>query len=88
MIPRPLWTACDFVLQFNFTILHIPWKMNAAAEFLSRLERDPNEKIILKIREDIATKPIEVNIESTGTAQEEPVFSDTKDQQKTTLKMS
>ena len=56
MIPPPLWNACDFVRQFNFTIAHIPAKMNIAADFLSRLEMDPNEKIILKIREDIPTK--------------------------------
>ena len=60
--------------------------MNTAADFLFRLEMDPNEKIILKIREDIPTKPIEVNIESTGIAQEEPVSFDTKDLQDTTEK--
>ena len=65
---------------------HIPGKMNTAADFLSRLEMDPNEKILLKIREDIPTKPIEVNIESTGIAQEEPVFSEPTDQQETTKK--
>ena len=86
MIPPPLWNACDFVLQFNFTIAHIPGKMNTAADFLSRLELDPNEKIILKSREDIPTKPIEVNIESTGIVQEEQVFLDTTDQQETTEK--
>ena len=47
---------------------------------------DPNEKKILKIREDIPTKPIEVNIESTGIAHEEPAFVDTTDQQETTEK--
>ena len=86
MIPPPLWNACDFVLQFNFTIAHIPGKINTAADFLSRLQMDPNEKRILKIREDIPTKPIEVNIESTGIAQEEQVFLDTTDQQETTEK--
>ena len=86
MIPPPLWNACDFVLQFNFTIAHIPGKMNTAADFLSRLEMDPKEKIILKIREDFPTKPIEVNIESTGIAQEEQVFYDPTDQQKTAEK--
>ena len=87
MIPPPLWNACNFVLKFNFTIAHIPGKMNTAADyFLSRLEMDPNEKIILKIREDIPTKPIEVNIESTGIAQEEPVFFEPTDQQETTEK--
>ena len=60
MIPPPLRNACDFVLQFNFTIAHNPGKMNTAADFLSRLEMDPIEKIILKIREDIPTKPIEL----------------------------
>ena len=34
MIPPPLWNACDFVLQFNFTIAHIPGKMNTLADFL------------------------------------------------------
>ena len=86
MIPPPFWNACDFVLQFNFTIAHIPVKMNTAADFSSRLERDPNRKILLKITKDIPTKPIEVNIESTGTAQEEPVFFDPTDQQETTEK--
>ena len=86
MIPPPLWNACDFVLQFNFTIAPIPGKMNTAADFLSRLEMDPNEKIMLKIREDIPTKPIEVNIKSTRIAQEEQVFHDPTDQQETTEK--
>ena len=86
MIPPPLWNACDFVLQFNFTTAHNPGKMNTAADFLSRLEMDPNEKIILKIRGDIPTQPIEVNIESTGIAQEETLFFDPTDQQETTEK--
>ena len=83
MIPPPLWNACDFVLQFNFTIAHTPGKMNTAADFLSRLEIDPNEKVVLKIREDIPTKPIEVNIEPKGIAHEETVFFDPTDQQET-----
>ena len=86
MIPPPLWSACDFVLQFNFTIAHIPGKMNTAADFLSRLEMDPNEKVFSKNREDIPTQLIEVNIESTGIAQEETVFVDPTDQQETTEK--
>ena len=44
---------------------------------------DPTEKILLKIREDIPSETIEVNIESTGIAQEEPAFFDTTDQQET-----
>ena len=86
MISSPLWNASELVLQFNFTIAHIPGKTNTAADFLSRLEIDPNEKVILKIREYFPTKPIEVNIESTGIAKEEPVFSNPTDQQETTEK--
>ena len=86
MIPPPLWNACDFVLQFNFTIAHILGKKKTAADFLCRLEMDPNKKIILKIRADTPTKPIEVNIESKGIAQEEPVFFDTTHQEQTTEK--
>ena len=86
MIPPPLSNACDFVLHFIFIIAHIPGKMNTAADFLSRLKMDPNEKIILKIREDIPTKPIEVKIESTCIGQEEQVFHDPTDQQETTEK--
>ena len=86
MIPPPLWSACDFVQQFNFTIAHIAGKMNTSAHSLSRLEMDPHKKINLKIRGDIPTKPIEVNIEPTGIAPEEPVFFDTTDHQETTEK--
>ena len=60
--------------------------MNTAADILSRLEMDISEKRSLKIKEDILIKPIEVNIDSTGIEQEEPVFFDTTDQQKTTDK--
>ena len=60
--------------------------MNIAAVFSTRLEMDPNEKINLKFREDIPTKPIEVNVESRGIAQEEPVFFDTTDQEQATKK--
>ena len=70
MIPPPLWNALDFVLQFNVTIEHIPGKKNTAAHFISSLEKDPNEKIFLKIEENIPTKPIEVKVESRGIAQE------------------
>ena len=82
-IPSPLWNACNFVLQFNFTIAHIPGKMNTAADFSSPLQLDLKEKMMLK---NIPTKPNEVNIEFTGIAQEEPVSFDTTDQQESTEK--
>ena len=74
IIPPPLWNACDFVIQFNFTIAHIPGKNNTAADYLSRMETDPTEKLVLKIRADVETQPIEVNVQSAGVSEEEQVF--------------
>ena len=83
-IPPPLSNACSFVLQFNSTTAKIPQKRNTAADFLSCLEMDPNDLIILKIREDIPTEPNEVNIGSTGIAQEEQFLHYATDQHQTT----
>ena len=74
LIPPPLPKACDFVVQLIFTIAHNPGKMNTAADFLSRLDIDPNQKLIVKIRGVMPTLPIEVNIQSTGKTQEDRVF--------------
>ena len=74
MIPPALWNACDYVMQFNFLIAHVPGKMNTAADFLSRLELDPKEKLQLTLRNDIETKPIEVNIQNADITQEEQFF--------------
>ena len=74
IIPPPLWNACDFVIQFNFIIAHIPGKNNTAADYLSRMEMEPTEKLVLKIRADVETQPIEVNVQSAGVSEEEQVF--------------
>ena len=69
---RPtLLNACDYVIQFNFTIAHIPGKINT--DFLSRLEISPKEKIILRIREDIHTTPTELHVQSAGVSEEEQI---------------
>ena len=83
MIPPPLWNACDFVLQFNFSVTPIPENLNTAEDSLSRLEVNSIEEINQKNREDIPTKPIEVNFEPTGIEPEEAVFFDTIDQHET-----
>ena len=74
IIPPALWNACDFVLQFRFTIAHVPGKMNTAADFLSRLDLHPKDKVHLTIRDDITTTPIQVNIQSSDVAEEEQFF--------------
>ena len=45
MIPPSLWNACNFVLQFHLEIAHVPGRMNTAADFLSRLEIKPKDKV-------------------------------------------
>ena len=74
MIPPALWNACDYVLQYNFVIAHVAGSMNTAADFLSRTEVAPTEKLELTIRNDIHTKAIEVNIQSFGIAEEEQIY--------------
>ena len=71
MIPPSLWKACDFVLQFHFKIAHVPGRMIPAADFLSRLDINFKEKVLLEIREDIQTTPIHVNIQSSDIHEED-----------------
>ena len=74
IIPPSLWNACDFVLQYNFKIAHVPGRMNTAADFLSRLDISPREKVLLQIREDIQTTPIQVNIQSSNIHEEDQFY--------------
>ena len=72
------------MLQFNFKIAHIAASVNAAADFLSRLELKVFEKIHLKLREDVQRTPIEVSTSSSDVADEEQFFfTQTDDQDET-----
>ena len=48
--------------------------MNTAANFISRTEVDPTEKLEMTICNDIHTKATEVNIQSTGIVEEEQIL--------------
>ena len=48
--------------------------MITAADFLSRTEVNPVEKLEMSIRNDIQTKAIEVNIQSSGIVEEEQIL--------------
>ena len=71
LIPPALWSACDYVLQFNFVIAHVAGSMNTADDFLSRTEVNPTEKLEMTIRTDINTKAKEINIQSSGVEEEQ-----------------
>ena len=72
--PPALWNACDYVLQYKFRIMHVAGSKNTAADFFSRHELTPKEKVQLKLRDDILTSPIEVNLQSSDVADEEQLF--------------
>ena len=79
--PPTLWNACDYVMQFNFTITHTPGKNNTAADYLSRLEICPKEKLILRIREDISTTLIALNVQSAAVTGEDQIFYTDNDEE-------
>ena len=74
MIPPALWNACNHVLQYTFVIAHDAGSMNTAADFISRTEIDPREKIEMTIRNDIHAKEIEVNFQSSAIVEKEPNY--------------
>ena len=54
--------------------MHEAGSQNTAGDFLSRLELTCREKMQLKLRDDILTAPIEVNLQTTDVAHEEQLF--------------
>ena len=48
--------------------------MNTSADFLSRTEVNPVEKLEMTIRKDIHAKANEVNIQSSGIVDEEHIY--------------
>ena len=75
------------ILYYNLNLeLRTFWRKLTPQQNFCLVRKKINGKIFLKIREDIPTKPIEVNSESPCIAQEEPVFFATTDQQETAEK--
>ena len=74
LIPPALWNACDYVLQYNFVIANVAGSMNTAVDFLSRSEINLIEKLEMRVRNDIQTKAIEVNIQSFRIVEEEQIY--------------
>ena len=54
--------------------MHLTGTQNTAADFLSRIDLNPKEKVELKIRNDITIQPIQVKLQSTDVADEEQLF--------------
>ena len=54
----------DRVIAYNIVLAHIPGKANAAADFLSRMQTDPNESLELCLLDSIPMKQIEIHMKA------------------------
>ena len=52
----------DQALQFNFILAHVPGVENPAADYLSRLDIKPQDRIHLKLHDTIPVQHIEVDL--------------------------
>ena len=60
---RPkLWNHCDQALQFDFVLAHVPGVENPAADYLSRLDINPEDRIHLKSNDQIPVHHIEIDL--------------------------
>ena len=60
-------SLCNFmdrVIAYNIVLAHIPGKANAAADFLSRMQTDPNESLELQLVYSIPMKQIEIDMKA------------------------
>ena len=74
IIPPALWNTCDFVLQINLTIGHVPGRVNKAEDLPSSLDFDPYEKAHSLVRIYILTTPIVDHIQSSDVTEEEQFY--------------
>ena len=60
--PPSLWSYVERVTAFNIVVTHISGKANAAEDFLSRLQWNPNETIELKLTDRIQVRETEIDV--------------------------
>ena len=70
-IPPSPWNFCDQTLQFNFILAHVPGVENPAADYFSRLEIRPEERVHLKLTNSIPVHHKEIEIASKTPKQED-----------------
>ena len=61
-IPPKLWNYCDQALQFDFVLVHVPGTENPAADYLSRLDINPQDRINLKLNDKIPVYYVEIDL--------------------------
>ena len=70
-IPLKLWNYCDQTLQFEFFLAYVPGTENPAADYLSRLDIQPEERIHLKLHDEIPVFHVEIDLASKTPKQDE-----------------
>ena len=63
-IHQSLWNCLDRVLSFNVLLAHIPGKANTAADFLSRMQTDPNLSLRIRLTDHVPIREIEIETEA------------------------
>ena len=53
-------------MSFNILLAHIPGKANSAADFLSRMQTDPNLTLQIKLTDHVPVGEIEIETEATA----------------------
>ena len=61
IIPQTLWNVLDHVLSFDIILGHIHGKANLAADYLSRIHKNPKEKLTLRINSKIPISEVQID---------------------------
>ena len=61
-IPPKLWNHCDQALQFDLVLAHVPGLENPTADYLSRLDINPEDRIHLKLNDQIPVHYNEIDL--------------------------
>ena len=63
-IPPKLWNYCDQAHQFDFVLAHVPGVENPAADYLSRIDINPADRIHLKLHDEIPVFKVGIDLAS------------------------
>ena len=70
-LPPKLWNYCDQALQFNFVLADVPVVENPAADYRSRLNINPKDRIHLKLHDEIPVFKVEMYLASKTPGQDD-----------------
>ena len=66
-----MWNYCDQVLQFDFVLTHVPGTEISAADYLSRLDINSQDRIHLQLNEEIRVCHVEIDLATKTSKQDD-----------------